>query len=315
MKAIKHALVTGGAGFVGSHLCEALLRQSFRVTCIDDFSTGKLANLDHILRVPELTVVRGDVIDTITIDGRVDLIFHLASPSSPRDYLHMPMKTLETGSVGTLNVLNLAHRKNARFVFSSSSEVYGQALVQPQAESYPGNLATTHARSIYGEAKRFGEVSAFAHARAYGTDVGVVRIFNAYGGRMRRGDGRAVPTFITQALDRRPVTVTGEGDQTRSFIHISELIEGMLRMAASDHPGPINLGTECEISIESLALEVIRLTGSSSKIKYLPPVPDEPRFRRPDLTLARAVLGWKSEASIEKGLSETISWFQKHRPL
>ncbi|MGW5606521.1 UDP-glucuronic acid decarboxylase family protein [Streptomyces sp. NPDC003753] len=305
-----HAVVTGGAGFVGSHLCAALLDAGAAVTCVDDFSTGRPENVAPLLDRPGFTLVRGDVAEGLTVDRKPDLILHFASPASPADYLRLPLHTMDTGSLGTRNALDLAHRSGARFVLASTSEVYGDPQQNPQDERYWGHVNPVGPRSVYDEAKRFGEALTTAHAEAKGTDTGIVRLFNTYGPRMRGHDGRAVPTFVRQALAGEPLTVTGDGRQTRSLCYVDDTVRGILAAAAHGMRGPVNIGNPSEITMLDLARLVIRLAGSSSEIRFIERPTDDPAVRCPDITLARDKLGWEPQVDAEEGLRRTIDWFR-----
>ncbi|MEV6742170.1 UDP-glucuronic acid decarboxylase family protein [Streptomyces sp. NPDC051104] len=305
-----HAVVTGGAGFVGSHLCAALLDAGASVTCVDDFSTGRPENVAPLLDRPGFTLVRGDVAEGLTVDRKPDLVLHFASPASPADYLRLPLHTMDTGSLGTRNALDLAHRSGARFVLASTSEVYGDPQQNPQDERYWGHVNPVGPRSVYDEAKRFGEALTTAHAEAKGTDTGIVRLFNTYGPRMRGHDGRAVPTFVRQALAGEPLTVTGDGRQTRSLCYVDDTVRGILAAAAHGMRGPVNIGNPSEITMLDLARLVIRLAGSSSEIRFIERPTDDPAVRCPDITLARDKLGWEPQVDAEEGLRRTIDWFR-----
>ncbi|CCH32315.1 UDP-glucuronic acid decarboxylase family protein [Actinosynnema sp. NPDC047251] len=301
---LRRVVVTGGAGFVGSHVCEALLRSGVRVVCVDNFRTGSVDNLPEN---PKLGVVHADVTRPLDLLGEVDLVLHLACPASPVDYLRMPVDTLRTGALGTLHALELAHRKGARIVVASTSEVYGDPLEHPQREDYWGNVNPIGPRSVYDEAKRFGEAAVEAFRREYGTNTAIVRIFNTYGPRMRPDDGRVIPTFLSQARAGRPLTVHGDGQQTRSLCHVDDLVRGLLLMAESDHHGPINLGNPQEVTVLEIAERIIALTGSASRIEHVDAMVDDPRRRRPDISLARSVLGWQPEISLDEGLRRSFA--------
>jgi dTDP-glucose 4,6-dehydratase len=307
----RRVLVTGGAGFVGSHLCESLLEDGFEVVCVDNLSTGDLRNLESCWRNPRFHFVEHDVVRPLTLDGPVQGILHFASPASPLDYQRDPIGTLEVGSIGTLNILRLAEVKNARLVYASTSEVYGDPLVHPQTEDYWGNVNPTGPRSMYDEAKRFGEAAVAAFRNERNVNASTVRIFNTFGPRMRAHDGRAVPTFISQALSGQPLTVTGDGAQTRSICYVSDLVAGIRAMLDSAHPGPINLGNPHEIAIGDLARWIRDLTDSGSELEFVPLPGDDPKMRRPDVSLAGDALGWQPVVSAEDGLRETIAWFRK----
>ncbi|OKI01123.1 epimerase [Streptomyces sp. CB02923] len=306
----KHAVVTGGAGFVGSHLCTALLAQGAAVTCIDDLSTGAPENTAPLRGRPGFTFVEADVTEPFRIGREVDLVLHFASPAAPADYLRLPLHTLETGSLGTRNALAVARSHGARFVLASAAEVYGDPQQHPQSETYWGNVDPVGPRSVYAEAMRFGEAMTTAEAGTHGTDTGIVRLFNTYGPGMRGPDGRAVPTFIRQALDGEPLTVTGDGRQTRSLCHVDDAVRGVLAAAASDLRGPVNLGNPADISMLELARLIIGLTGSSSRVRFVDRPTDDPAVRCPDITLARGKLQWEPEVAPRDGLARTIEWFR-----
>ncbi|WP_059006046.1 NAD-dependent epimerase/dehydratase family protein [Streptomyces specialis] len=306
----RHAVVTGGAGFLGSHLCTALLDRGVAVTCIDDMCTAAPDNIAHLTDRPGFTVRHADVVRPFAVGAPVDLVLHFASPASPADYLRLPIHTLETGSLGTRNALALAREHGARFVLASTSEVYGDPRQHPQPETYWGHVNPVGPRSVYDEAKRFGEALTMAEAEVNGTDTGIVRLFNTYGPRMRGHDGRAVPTFIRQALDGEPLTVTGDGRQTRSLTYVDDTVRGVLAMAASDLRGPVNIGNPVEITMGDLARLVIRLTGSSSTVRMIERPTDDPTVRCPDITLARGKLQWEPEVAAEEGLARTIAWYR-----
>ena len=302
-------VITGAAGFIGSHLAEALLDRGGSVVGIDNLSTGDAANLAH-LTGRDFRLVRHDVSNYIDLDGPVDAVLHWASPASPIDYLERPIPTLKVGALGTHNALGLAKAKRARFVLASTSEVYGDPLEHPQTESYWGNVNPIGPRGVYDEAKRFAEAMTTAYRRYHGLDAKIVRIFNTYGPRMRVRDGRAVPNFIAQALRGEDLTVYGDGTQTRSFCYISDLVDGILRLLRSDTNDPVNLGNPNETTVAGIAEQIIGLTGSSSRIVHEPLPVDDPKVRRPDIGRARAVLGWEPRVSLAAGLTETIAWFR-----
>ncbi|MFI6104669.1 UDP-glucuronic acid decarboxylase family protein [Streptomyces sp. NPDC051310] len=308
----EHAVVTGGAGFVGSHLCTALLDAGAAVTCVDDFSTGRPENISGLHGRPGFTVVEANVSEPFTVEREPDLVLHFASPASPADYLRLPLHTLEAGSLGTRHALALAHRSGARFVFASTSEVYGDPQQHPQNERYWGNVNPVGPRSVYDEAKRFSEALTTAQAEAHGTDTGIVRLFNTYGPRMRGHDGRAVPTFVRQALAGEPLTVTGDGNQTRSLCYVDDTVRGILAAAAHGLRGPVNIGNPTEITMLELARLVIELTGSPSEIRFIERPTDDPAVRCPDITLARDKLQWEPRVGAEEGLRRTIDWFRAH---
>ena len=304
-------LVTGGAGFLGSHLCDALLARGDDVVCLDDLSSGRRSNVAHLLGESRFTFIEADVRAEIELPTRVDAIAHLASPASPPDYLSRPLDTLTTGSHGTLSALRLAEAHGARFVLASTSEVYGDPLVHPQPETYWGNVNPVGPRSVYDEAKRFAEALTVAYRTARRVDAGIIRIFNTYGPRMRADDGRAVSTFIVQALNGDPLTACGNAHQTRSFCFVDDLIRGVVAMLDSSEPGPINLGNPDEKSIEELAQLVVRLTGSASHITYCPLPEDDPVRRKPVIERATQRLGWTPSVPLEAGLARTIEWFRQ----
>jgi dTDP-glucose 4,6-dehydratase len=301
------AVVTGGAGFIGSHLCERLLASGADVLCVDNLLTSGPHNIEQLMRHPKFQFSYHDVSQDLGVDGPVDAVFHLASPASPADYLRLPLETLHVGSAGTWNALELAAEKRARFVLASTSESYGDPLVHPQPETYWGNVNPVGPRSVYDEAKRFAEALTMAYRRTCGIDAKVVRIFNTFGPRMRLHDGRAIPTFVRQALEGQPLTVTGDGTQTRSLCYVDDLVSGLLRMIASDHAGPVNLGNPHEVSMLDLARWIIQLTGSPSAIRLVPRPQDDPERRRPDITAARELLEWEPRILVEQGLRETIT--------
>ena len=304
------AIVTGGAGFLGSRLCERLVARGFRVACVDNFSTGSPANLSNLAASPLFTLISRDVTEGPAVEGPAEYVFHLASPASPADYLRLPVQTLKAGSIGTINALELAKDTGARFVLASSSEVYGEPLQHPQQETYRGNVSTVGPRSCYDEAKRFAEAAAAAYSRAYGVSAAIARIFNTYGPRMRPGDGRAVPTFIRQALAGEPVTVTGNGQQTRSLCYVDDTIDGILALAASSHTGPVNIGSDHEMTVLQIAGLILGITGSASPVSFIPRPADDPSRRQPDVGLAHDLLRWRATVSPEDGLRQTISWFR-----
>jgi nucleoside-diphosphate-sugar epimerase len=302
-------VVTGGAGFLGSHLCERLLKDGHEVVCFDSLLTGSTSNVAHLQDNPAFELSIQDVTNHIQVDGPVDFVMHLASPASPADYARYPIETLKVGSAGTLNCLGLAKAKGAGFFLSSTSEVYGDPLVHPQPESYWGNVNPIGPRACYDEAKRFAEALTFTYHGAHGVPVRVVRIFNTHGPRMRRNDGRAVPTFIDQCLAGKPITVHGDGNQTRSLCYVDDLIEGFIRLLAYEGPAqPVNIGNPGEATILEIAEIVKKTMGSDSEIIYEPRPVDDPQNRRPDLTRATELLGWEPKVSLEEGLRRTAEW-------
>ncbi|MFI7442538.1 UDP-glucuronic acid decarboxylase family protein [Nonomuraea indica] len=303
------ALVTGGAGFLGSHLCEHLLDQGAEVICMDNFLTGGPRNVEHLIDRPAFRIIECDLTGFVHVPDRLDLVLHFASAASPADYLRYPIETLRVGSTGTLHALGLAREKGARFVLASTSEVYGDPLEHPQRESYWGNVNPVGPRSVYDEAKRFAESLTTAYRQSRGTDTGIVRIFNTYGPRMRPFDGRAIPTFIRQALLGEPITITGDGSQTRSICYVDDTVAGVLAMAGSDFAGPVNIGNPDELTMLELATLVKELTGSSSPIEFIERPPDDPMVRRPDTSLAAERLGWRAVVPAAEGLRRTIAWF------
>ena len=302
---VASAVVTGGAGFLGSHLCEHLLANGHRVVCIDNLETASLENIAHI-RGESFVFVNHDVMEPIQVDEPVDIVFHLAAIPSPIDYLRLPLLTLKIGSYGTHNALGLAKWKRARFLLASTSEVYGDPQVHPQPETYWGNVNPVGPRGVYDEAKRYSEAMTMAYHRQQGVDTAIARIFNTYGPRMRRGDGRAIPTFMRQALEHKPLTVFGDGSQTRSFCYVDDLIKGMYLLATSEEHMPINLGNPTEFTILELAETVIRVTGSRSEIVHEALPVDDPQTRQPDITLAKEILGWEPQIELEEGLRRML---------
>ncbi|WP_405794791.1 NAD-dependent epimerase/dehydratase family protein [Streptomyces longwoodensis] len=310
----RRALVTGGAGFVGSHLCGRLLDDGVDVVCLDNLSTGSRANVAALEQRRGFTFVPGDATDPAAwraLPGRFDLVLHFACPASPVDYLRLPLETLDVGSTGTRYALERARADDARFLLASTSEVYGDPLEHPQSEGYWGNVNPVGPRSVYDESKRFAEALVTAHRRVRGTDTAIVRIFNTYGPRMRTGDGRAVPAFVAQALDGAPLTVAGDGSQTRSLCYVDDTVEGVLALAASGETGPVNIGGGDEITMLELARRIIELTGSASRIRFVERPVDDPGRRRPDTRLARERLGWAPRIDWSEGLERTIGWFTR----
>jgi len=304
------SVVTGGAGFLGSHLCERLLAEGHRVICLDNLITGNVANIEHLSGNKSFRFIHHDVTEYIYLPGEVDYIFHFASPASPIDYLELPIQTLKVGALGTHKALGLARAKKATFLLASTSEVYGDPLVHPQNESYWGNVNPVGPRGVYDEAKRFAEAMTMAYHRYHGVNTKIVRIFNTYGPRMRPNDGRAVPAFIHQALNNQPITAFGDGRQTRSFCYVSDLIDGIYRLAMSRETGPINIGNPNEMTVLQLARKVIEITGSKSKVVFKPLPEDDPKVRQPDITLARKLLKWEPRVGLDQGLPRTIEYFK-----
>ncbi|MCM8778391.1 MAG: SDR family oxidoreductase [Candidatus Omnitrophica bacterium] len=304
-------LLTGGAGFIGSHLCERLLAEGKRVICLDNLSTGNLKNIEPFLKNPRFCFIQHDVTKPIEINEDIEYVLHFASPASPIDYIKLPIQTLKVGSLGTHNALGLAKAKKAKFLLASTSEVYGDPLVHPQPETYWGNVNAIGPRGVYDESKRFAEAITMAYHRVHKIDTRIVRIFNTYGERMRREDGRVIPNFITQALTNQPLTVYGAGNQTRSFCYISDLIEGIIRLMDEDYHLPVNLGNPTEISVIELAKLIIQITESKSKIEFKPLPQDDPKKRMPDISLAKKILNWEPKVKFEEGLKRTISWFRQ----
>ena len=299
------SVVTGGAGFLGSHLCEALLGKGHHVVCVDNLETGSLANIEH-LRDDAFAFVPHDLTRHLEIDEAVDFVYHLASPASPIDYLRLPLQTLKVGSQGTHNALGLAKVKRARFLLASTSEVYGDPQVHPQPETYWGHVNPIGPRGVYDEAKRYAEALTMAYHRQQGVDTAIVRIFNTFGSRMRPHDGRAIPTFLRQALEEKPLTVFGTGSQTRSFCYVDDLIRGLMLLAESGEHLPVNIGNPIEKTLPELAEAVIRVTGTSSEIVYEALPIDDPQVRQPDITRARQLLGWEPEVELDDGLARTL---------
>lgn len=300
--------MTGGAGFLGSHLCEALLDRGDTVVAVDNLSTGEVANVAHLRDRPGFELVVADVCGGVPVAGAVDAVAHLASPASPPEYLRLAVETLDVGSRGTAAALDLAGRHGARLLLASTSEVYGDPLVHPQPESYWGHVNPVGPRSVYDEAKRFAEALVMAHVRHRGADAAIVRIFNTYGPRLRPSDGRVVSNFVAQAIAGEPITVYGDGSHTRSFCYVDDLVRGLLAVLDADEVGPVNLGNPTELAVGELAELVVELTGSASPVTHLPLPEDDPSVRRPDISLASALLGWKPEVDLRTGLARTIEW-------
>lgn len=307
----KKVVITGGAGFLGSHLCDRFLEEGYHVVAIDNLLTGDISNIEHLMGVPEFEFQHHDVSKYVHVSGDIEYILHFASPASPIDYLKMPIQTMKVGSLGTHNCLGLAKDKGARMLIASTSEVYGDPLVHPQTEDYWGNVNPVGPRGVYDEAKRFQEAITMAYHTFHGLETRIVRIFNTYGPRMRLDDGRVLPTFIAQALKGEDLTAFGDGTQTRSFTYVDDLIEGIYRLLLSDYPHPVNIGNPQEITINEFGEEIIKLTGSKSKIIYKPLPKDDPKQRKPDITLAKKVLDWEPKYSRAEGFKPTLEYFQK----
>ncbi len=305
-------VITGGAGFIGSHLCDAVLARGDEVICIDNLLTGSADNIAHI-RTPRFTFMHYDVTNYLYLEGPVDLVLHFASPASPIDYLKFPIATLKVGAMGTHKALGLARSKGARFLLASTSEVYGDPLIHPQPETYWGNVNPIGLRGVYDEAKRYAEALTMAYHRAHGMDAKIVRIFNTFGPRMRRQDGRAVPNFITQAMKGEPLTIYGDGSQTRSFGYITDLVRGLLLLAASDLNEPVNIGNPQEMTVLEMAKAIKEITGSKSEIVFRELPEDDPKVRQPDISQARARLGWQPEVDVRDALRLTVEWFGRSR--
>jgi len=308
---LKIAVITGGAGFLGSHLCDKLLNEGMKVICIDNLITGSLENISHLFGNDNFTFIKHDVTNFTHVPGKVDYILHFASPASPIDYLQLPIQTLKVGSLGTHKALGLAKEKNAIFLLASTSEVYGDPLVHPQNEDYWGNVNPVGPRGVYDEAKRFAESLTMAYHRYHGVQTRIVRIFNTFGPRMRLNDGRALPAFISQALKNEPITIFGDGSQTRSFCYVDDLIEGIYKLLLSNEVLPVNIGNPEEISIKQFAEEIIELTGSKSVIEYHPLPEDDPKIRQPDISKAISILKWKPKISRREGILRTLEYFKQ----
>ncbi len=304
-------LVTGGAGFIGSHLCERFLGEDHEVICVDNLLTGERDNIAHLMQNPKFTFLEQDITNYLYVKGELDAIMHFASPASPVDYLELPIQTLKVGSLGTHKALGLAKEKKARILVASTSEVYGDPLVHPQQESYWGNVNPVGPRGVYDEAKRFMEAMTMAYMRTHGVETRMARIFNTYGPRMRMRDGRVVPNFICQALRGEPLTVYGDGSQTRSFCYVDDLVEGLTRLLWSDEKEPTNLGNPMEMSIMDFAVKIKELSGSDSPIEERPLPTDDPKVRQPDITKAKKVLGWQPQVPLETGLTNAIAYFRE----
>lgn len=307
----KRILITGGAGFLGSHLCDKFIGHGYTVVCMDNLITGSMDNIAHLLGNPQFTFIHHDVTNYMYVEGNVDYILHFASPASPIDYLKFPIQTLKVGSLGTHKALGLAKVKNARFLLASTSEVYGDPLIHPQQESYWGNVNPVGSRGVYDEAKRFAEAMTMAYQRYHGVETRIIRIFNTYGPKMRIEDGRAIPAFMSQALHNQPLTVFGDGSQTRSVCYVDDLVEGIYRLLLSDENMPVNIGNPDEISMLDLAKEIIDITGSKSDIIFKELPEDDPKIRQPDITIARTRLQWEPRIQRREGLIKTMEYFKK----
>jgi dTDP-glucose 4,6-dehydratase len=302
--------VTGGAGFLGSHVCERLLEDGDEVVCLDNFLTGSASNVAHLASHPGFELIEMDVTTYLDVPGPVDSVLHFASPASPIDYLELPIQTLKVGSIGTLHTLGLAKAKQARYLLASTSETYGDPQIHPQPESYWGNVNPVGPRGVYDEAKRFAEAVTMAYRRYHDVDTAIIRIFNTHGPRMRPDDGRAIPTFICQALAGAPITVAGDGSQTRSIQYVDDLVEGVMRMLRSGHEGPVNIGTPHEVSVLELATTIRQICESSSEFRHVPRPEDDPSIRQPDISLARDLLGWEPKVDFVDGLTRTVDYFR-----
>ncbi len=305
-------LVTGGSGFIGSHLCDRLISENHSVICIDNLITGNLSNISQLKDNNNFSFLKQDVTEYIDLSEDIDCILHFASPASPIDYMELPIQTLKVGSLGTHKALGLAKAKRASFLLASSSEVYGDPLIHPQREDYLGNVNPIGPRGVYDEAKRFAEALTMAYHRVHSIETRIARIFNTFGPRMRKNDGRVVPAFITQAMSGEPLTVFGNGSQTRSFCYISDLVDGIMQLVGSQICEPVNIGNPSEISIIDFAQLILSLTGSKSKVVFKPLPEDDPKVRRPDISMAKSSLGWKPKIGLEEGLKKTIQWFSQN---
>lgn len=306
----KRILITGGAGFLGSHLCDRFIKDGFEVIALDNLITGDLRNIEHLFKLPQFEFIHHDITKFVHISGNLDYILHFASPASPIDYLKIPIQTLKVGSLGTHNALGLARAKKARILVASTSEVYGDPLVHPQTEDYWGNVNPVGPRGVYDEAKRFQEAMTMAYHTFHNVDTRIVRIFNTYGPRMRLNDGRALPAFIGQALRGEPLTVFGDGSQTRSFCYVDDLIEGIFRLLLSDYVQPVNIGNPTEITLKEFAEEIQKLTGTDQPIVHRPLPTDDPKQRRPDISLAKKILDWEPKVDRAEGLKKTFEYFK-----
>ncbi|MBN1445630.1 MAG: SDR family oxidoreductase [Candidatus Omnitrophica bacterium] len=309
----RKVLIAGGAGFIGSHLCDYYVSKGNRVVCLDNLATGAKANIEHLISSSSFTFVNADVVrlKEISLDGDFDMVFNLASPASPPDYFRLPVETLRVNSLGTENLLELARRCDAKFLFASTSEVYGDPLIPVQKEEYWGNVNSIGPRSVYDEAKRYGEAMVMAYFRKYNVDTRIVRIFNTYGPRMRLKDGRVIPNFIAQLLEKKPLTVYGDGKQTRSFCYVDDLVAGLAGIMEKDYHLPVNLGNPGEFTILELAEIIQKIAGMKTEIEFLPPLEDDPRRRKPDITRAKELMGWQPSVPLEEGLKKTLDYFKK----
>ncbi len=305
------AVITGGAGFLGSHLCDAMISQGWDIVCVDNLLTGAIENIQHLEKNTKFQFVQQDVSESLTFEHAVDAVLHFASPASPDDYLKFPIETLKVGSLGTFHALELARKNRARFLMASTSECYGDPEVSPQPESYWGHVNSVGPRSVYDEAKRFSEAVTMGYQRKYGVDTRIVRIFNTYGPRMRLNDGRALPNFLYQALSGQPITVYGDGKQTRSFCYVSDLIEGILRLLDSNEHLPVNIGNPHEITVMEFAKRIRAITGDRVEIVHRPLPQDDPKRRQPDITKAKKLLNWEPKVPLEEGLQLTLDYFEK----
>jgi dTDP-glucose 4,6-dehydratase len=304
-------VVLGGAGFLGSHLCDSFIARGHSVICVDNLITGNKSNIKHLMSQRDFEFSKQNISNGLRIEGNVDYVLHFASPASPIDYYKFPVETLKVGSMGTMRALNLARQNKSRFLLASTSEVYGDPLQSPQTEDYRGNVNPIGPRSVYDEAKRFAEAITMTYHRQYGIDTKIVRIFNTYGPRMKKDDGRAIPTLMNQAMRGEPLTIFGDGSQTRSFCYVSDLIEGINRLMLSDFIGPMNLGNPEELTILEMAEKILHITGSRSGMVFKPLPEDDPKQRRPDISKAQKILGWNPVIKLDTGLRETVEWFRK----
>ena len=311
----KRVLITGGAGFLGSHLCDRFIKEGYHVIAMDNLITGNLENIEHLFKLENFEFYHHDVSKFVHVPGKLDYILHFASPASPIDYLKIPIQTLKVGSLGTHNLLGLAKAKGARMLIASTSEVYGDPLVHPQTEDYWGNVNPVGPRGCYDEAKRFQEAMTMAYHMHHGLETRIVRIFNTYGPRMRLDDGRVLPAFLSQALRGEPLSIFGDGSQTRSFCYVDDLVEGIYRLLLSDYPMPVNIGNPSEITIKQFAEEICRLTGVELKVEYQPLPKDDPQKRQPDITKAKEVLGWEPQVDRAEGLKRTLEYFKEKIPV